>query len=133
MANQLAGRILLPRALFIGCGGECGWDLLKLKQQFSTASHELIARRMLDCEPPVVITVFDRGQRTFRRSNLSGKLPPLLPLEKGAWHAAHESGEPASQADRHASVRAWPIHEPDWKREILRTEWMSNGETEFES
>ena len=35
-----------------------------LKARYPTASHELIARRMLECRPPVIISIFDH-RRTF--------------------------------------------------------------------
>ena len=64
VANLLAGHLLVPSAWLKQGAQECGWDLTELKQRFSTASHELIARRMLDMPPPVVVTLFDHGQVT---------------------------------------------------------------------
>ena len=76
VANQLAARILLPRGEF-GCDARaCDWNLLELKQRYVTASHELIARRMLDFTPAVIITIFDQGRRTFRRGNLPFRALP---------------------------------------------------------
>ena len=124
VANQLAARILLPRGEF-GCDArECNWDLLELKARYSTASHELIARRMLDFTPAVIITIFDQGRRTFRRGNLPFRAPPLGHLEQTAWQACHERAESIAEADSGLNVQAWPVHEPDRKREILRTEWL---------
>ncbi len=48
VANHLASRILLPREAFSADATACGWDLPELKSRYTTASHELIARRMLD-------------------------------------------------------------------------------------
>ena len=132
VANQLAGRLLLPRAWFAEAGANCGWDLLELKHRFATASHELIARRMLDFPTTIGITIFDNGRRTLRRGNLPNRMPPLVPLERTAWQQAHDSGEPAVEADYLCRVQAWPIHEPDWKREILRTEWFAESDEGFE-
>jgi hypothetical protein len=123
VANQLAGRLLLPQRWFGVDGRACGWDLFELKARYQTASHELIARRMLDFSPPVVITIFDHAQRSFRRGNMPGRLVPLLPAELSAWQAAHHSGHPVAASDHLCAVRAWPVHEPDWKREIIRTAW----------
>ena len=130
VANRLASRLLLPRTWFAETGARCDWDLLELKAAFSTASHELVARRMLDFAWPIAITIFDQGRRTFRRGNLSGRLPPLVPQEKAAWRAAHESGQTVVEADHLCRVRAWPVHEPEWKREILRTEWHGGQDGE---
>ncbi len=124
VANQLASRILLPHDTFAIDGPGCDWDLVELKSRYATASHELIARRMLDFSPPVIITVFDHGRRTMRRSNLSFRTPPLGEMEHAAWRACHDQGQTISEADYTCRVRAWPVHEPQWKREILRTEWL---------
>jgi hypothetical protein len=128
VSNQLAGRLLLPHDELCEAGSGCDWDLFELKARFSTASHELIARRMLDLPWPVVITIFDHERRTFRRGNMPGRLRPLVPMERNIWRAAHESGCAVEEADRQCRVQAWPIHEPEWKREILRTEWYENEE-----
>ncbi len=132
VANQLAGRMLLPREWFGEAGAECGWDILGLKACFATASHELIARRMLDFPPSIGITIFDNGRRTFRRGNLRNRMPPLVPLERTAWRTAHETANAVVEEDYLCRVQAWPVHEPDWQREILRTEWFAEGDEAFE-
>jgi hypothetical protein len=129
VANQLAGRLLLPRDAFAADGRASGWDLLELKSRYTTASHELIARRMLDFDPPIIITVFDQGRRTWRKGNLDRRPPALLPLEAAARHAAHERGEPVVEETPLCRVQAWPIHEPQWKREILRAEWQADEDS----
>ncbi len=125
VANQLAGRLLLPQAWFAEDGRRLGWDLLELKDRYRTASHELIARRMLDFATPVIITVFDHGRRTFRRGNIPRRLPPPSSLELAAWRTAHEHSQATQDADARCRVQAWPVHEPQWKREILRSEWLA--------
>ena len=91
-----------------------------LKQRYATASHELIARRMLECRPPVVITIFDERQVYFRGGNLPGCLPPLSPPEAACWRRVHEHNEPHAARDDLRSVQGWPVHEEGWQREILR-------------
>jgi len=128
VANQLGGRLLLPRDLFGAAGRDCNWDLPTLKSQFGTASHELIALRMLDFPPRVVITIFDQGRRTFRRGNLPSRAPALTAPEMAARIAANETGQLAIESNAACSVQAWPIHEPEWKREILRAEWLADDD-----
>ena len=128
IANQLASRILLPRESFAAAAQACDWDLLALKRQFGTASHELIARRMLDFPQPILITIVDNGGTTFRGSNLAGRVPPLYACEQQARQAAHDSNQPQAAGDRRWDVRAWPIHEESWRREILRTAWTVDEE-----
>ena len=131
VANHLASCLLLPRDWFAADGPLLDWDLFALKHRYPTASHELIARRMLEMTTPIVITLCDLGSVRWRRTNAGGRPPRLLPEESKIWREAHESGEPSSADLDPAttgleSTHAWPIHEPDWKREILRSviaEW----------
>lgn len=130
VANQFANRLLLPSRWFARHGESCDWDLPGLKARFSTASHELILRRMLDFPSAVVVSIFDQGRLVFRRSNLAGRLPPLLPAERRCRQAAHFSGHAQSSACGPCTVRAWPIHEAEWKRELLRLD-LSDGADEM--
>ena len=126
VANHLAGSLLLPREWFAADGAARDWDLSALKSRYQTASHELIARRMLEMPPPIVVTLCDQGGVRWRRSNTCSRPPKLLPDELKAWRECHETSKPASASPDPTStslesIRAWPIHEPDWKREILRS------------
>jgi hypothetical protein len=122
VANQLAGRLLLPQPWFAADGAECGWDLLVLKSRYTTASHELIARRMLQCRPPVIVSIFDHGALSLRRSNVPGRVPPLSRPEIECWQAVHCHRRPDFAYDGPRTVQGWPVHEPGWEREILRAE-----------
>jgi Zn-dependent peptidase ImmA (M78 family) len=127
VANRLAGCLLLPRDWLLADGIDLDWDLCELKARYATASHELIARRMLEMPPPVIVTLFDHGRPVWRRANQPGRTPSLTPPERAAQAAAHDCGRPArcdaaELPDGIEDVRAWPIHEPDWKREIIRTQ-----------
>ncbi|MGA2064599.1 MAG: ImmA/IrrE family metallo-endopeptidase [Thermoguttaceae bacterium] len=122
VANCLAGRLLLPTAWFAPDGLRAGWDLLTIKFRYATASHELIARRMLECRPPTIITIFDQGAIYFRRSNLPGQVPPPSPAERECWQTVHRHNHPEQAFEGLRRVQGWPVHEEGWKREILRTE-----------
>lgn len=121
VANLLACRLLLPRSWFFEDGMGCGWDLLHLKARYETASHELISRRMLDFGPPIIISIYDQGQLTLRRSNVMGRVPGPSQLERECREYAHAQACPHHVCGIMSEVRAWPIHEPAWKREIVRT------------
>jgi hypothetical protein len=130
VANRLAGSLLLPRDWFLRDGVRTDWDLFDLKAIYATASHELIARRLLEMPPAVVVTLADQGRCVWRRSNRLFRAPPLTPAERAAWTAAHDGGQPVQcdpgeLPDGVDDVRAWPIHEPGWRREIIRTELVS--------
>jgi hypothetical protein len=126
VANRMASSLLLPRRWFAADGAEHDWDLFELKNRYNSASHELIARRMLDMRPAVVITLCDLGRPRWRRSNVSSRPPNMLLEERQVWQSVHRTGSPTSEfVDAESGlerVRCWPIHEPDWKREILRSE-----------
>lgn len=125
VANRVASCILLPRRWFVADGRAFDWDLFELKDRYATASHELIARRMLEASPPIVITLCDQGRVVWRRGNTCSRPPQLLTDEHDAWQRAHATGLPTDELldplstglDR---VRCWPVHEPAWKREIIR-------------
>lgn len=122
VANALAGRLLLPTSWFLPDARRMQWDLWALKRRYATASHELLARRMLDFHPPVIVTIFDQTRITFRRGNLPGRAPPPSAAELTCWREAHHQCEPCERHDNLCRISAWPVHEADWKREILRTE-----------
>jgi len=122
VANHLAGRLLLPGPWFAADGAECGWDLSRLKARYTTASHELIVRRMLELPPPVIISIFDQGQLYFRRSNVPGRAPAPSPAEIRCWRVVHERGRAHRVRHEMRLIQGWPVHEEGWKREILRTE-----------
>lgn len=123
VANQVADRLLAPTLWLSSIAGEVDWDLLKLKQRFATASHELLARRMLDFDPPVIVTVFDQANITWRRSNVDGqRIPPPDELEHRLREEAHRFGRTCEEETPAIRVRVWPIHEDRWRREIVRME-----------
>ena len=122
VASHLAGRLLLPTAWFSVDGLACEWDLFNLKTRYRTASHELIARRMLECRPAVIISIFDHRQISFRQSNLPGRAPPPSQAEMQCWRDVHRDNHPSRTHAGPVVVQGWPIHEEGWKREILRTE-----------
>lgn len=126
LANELAKRLLVPLYEFETSARQCGWDLVALKERFSTASYEVLARRMLDGKEPMVITIFDQGRLTLRKGNFPGCIPPLSRNEEMIWHRTHGDGEHRCEQTPNELLQVWAIHEPGWKREILRTQggWM---------
>jgi len=121
VANAIAAAILMPRGCLANDGAALGWDLPALKERYCTASHELIARRMLDCSTPICISVYDQNRLTWRKSNIAGRLPKLTEFEMAARRRAHESGESVVD-EGPPRIQVWPIHEPLWQREIARVE-----------
>jgi hypothetical protein len=126
VANRLAGCLLLPRDWFVSDGSALDWDLVELKARYATASHELIARRMLEMPPAVIVTLADQGKKVWRKSNRHFRTLPMTLPEVDVWKVAHEQAraarcETSELPDGIEDVRAWPVHEPGWRREIVRT------------
>ncbi|MEM6329541.1 MAG: ImmA/IrrE family metallo-endopeptidase [Planctomycetota bacterium] len=132
VANGLAGRLLLPSGWFRPDATRFDYDLLTLKRRYATASHELIARRVLELAGlPAAVTVFDHGSVTWRRASLGWNArSPLDPAEQATWRRCHTTGGPTECLRPPlplTRVRCWPIHEPGWRREIMISELCDAG------
>jgi hypothetical protein len=122
LANAFAQRLLVPTAWLQQAVQECGWDLLALKQRFHTASHEVLALRLLELPGSSgLITILDKGQVTRRRGRPWPAPRWLLPGELRCQLWIHERAQPCQVRAEGYDVWGWPVHESGWKREILRT------------
>lgn len=121
LANEFASRLLLPTETFLPDAEACDGDVPELKSLYPTASHELILTNLLRLPCLTLVTVFDHGRPTRRRGNGQLAPPHLIPFERQAWQHAHTTGRPCDLIANEIRVQAWPIHEPGWKRELLRT------------
>jgi IrrE N-terminal-like domain len=124
-ANLVATALLLPRSWFLEDARRLSGDVLKLKQRYATASHELVAFRLLDLPIPSVVTVFDQGRATRRRGNWPSRVPQLDRLEESCWREIRKTGLPYTIDTEERRIAGWPIHEPGWQREILRTTYAA--------
>lgn len=122
LAHRFAHRLLCPDPDFRRDAATCGYDLYELKEKYETASHEVIAYRMLHVDIPTVVTVLDNERLARRDANFSGfRFRELEPFEEEVWQKAHKSGQPESECRGNVFVQAWPVWEDGFKREILRT------------
>jgi Zn-dependent peptidase ImmA (M78 family) len=119
LANQFAARFLLPQRWFLEDARRLRADLFQLKQRYATASHELIARRLLDVPPARILTILDQGHVTARIGSHGRSVPPLTPAEKECWMTACRTGRPDLRCVEGLKLAAWPIHESDRRREIV--------------
>lgn len=121
VANAMASGLLLPEEWFLRDAELFDGDVLRLKQIYSTASHELILMNLLKLPVLSLVSVFDHGKLTRRRGNGELSPPPLMPLERRIWRQVHDTGHPAAGEGQGIRVQGWPVHEPGWQRELLRT------------
>ncbi len=121
LANLFAYHLLVPSCWFTADAPACDYDLLDLKKHYRTASHEVIAWRLLDLPAPCAITIVDNDHIYRRRSNAWPVRRRLEPAEQECQRYVHEHGLPHVVRDNGWTVQGWPVFQGDWKREVLRS------------
>jgi len=121
LANLFAYRLLVPTHWFAADARHGQYDVLQLKQRYRTVSHEVIAWRLLDLPEPSVITVVDNDLVRRRRSNAWRVNRTLCAAEVECQRIVSAQGTPHQLRRDGWTVHGWPVHQADWKREILRS------------
>jgi Zn-dependent peptidase ImmA (M78 family) len=121
LANLFATRLLVPTCWFATDAPALDYDVLALKARYATASHEVIAWRFLDLPEPCVITVVDNDHVSRRKSNAWRVTRALEPPEQACQRYVHHYSRPRVVCEDAWTVWGWPVHQADWKREILRS------------
>jgi Zn-dependent peptidase ImmA (M78 family) len=121
LANLFAHRLLVPTCWYANDVAETEYDLPKLKKRYRTASHEVLALRLLDLPAPCIITIIDNDHIHKRRSNFWAVRKKLEPPEERCRILVNKHGKPHTVRAAGWTVRGWPVHQADWKREILRS------------
>jgi predicted transcriptional regulator len=121
LANLFAYRLLVPTCWFAEDAPQFEYDLLRLKERYKTSSHEVLAWRFLDLSQPCIVTILDTGKISRRRSNAWPVKRKLEAAEERCWILTQKSGEPSRLQENGWTVQGWPVHQLDWKREILRS------------
>jgi hypothetical protein len=121
LTNLFAARLLVPQSWLAASVRATGCDLLALKEHYSTASHEVIAFRLLDLPGPCVITVVDNDE-VFRRKNNGVRVKKKLgPAEVECQRYVSEHDEPHAVRKAGWTVQGWPVPLTGWSRVILRS------------
>jgi hypothetical protein len=121
LANLFAHRLLTPTTWFAVDARELKYDIPQLKKRYRTASHEVIAKRFLDLTEPCIITIIDNDSVSFRRGVAVRAPKQLVAPEKECQEYVHYYSRPRLVQAEGWSVHGWPVHQTDWKREILRS------------
>lgn len=121
-ANLFASRLLLPRNGFLPLARRLQGDVPRLKEHFPHVSHEQLLWGVLRLDVSTVASVFDQG-RLCRRQGNTGEVSPITPWERECCLRVHESGEPLETSRGEFRLQCWPVHDPPWKRELLRVTW----------
>jgi len=121
LANLLAYHLLVPHRWFADDAPHLDYNLLELKKRYKTASHEVIAWRLLDLPQPCIITIMDNDHVSRRRSNAWPICRELERVEKQCQEYVNKYSRPGQVSENGWTVQGWPVHQADWKREILRS------------
>ncbi|MBI3409266.1 MAG: ImmA/IrrE family metallo-endopeptidase [Planctomycetes bacterium] len=121
LANLFAYRLLVPTCWFAVDAPNLDFDLLALKKKYATASHEVLAWRFLDLPEPCIVTILDNDRITRRRSNSWPTRKQLEPAEEKCLRIVQKRGKPHRVREKGWTVQGWPVHEAEWKRDILRS------------
>jgi hypothetical protein len=122
LLNLFSSHLLIPTRWFAQDAFAYDNDLLKLKKErYRTASHEVLALRFLDLPEPCVITIVDNEQIHRRKSNGPRVPQELTPVERKCQRYVHRYGRSRTVQEKGWTVYGWPVHQNDWKREILRS------------
>jgi Zn-dependent peptidase ImmA (M78 family) len=120
LANLFSYRLLVPTCWFAADAPALDYDLLALKEKYATSSHEVIAWRWLDLPDPCVVTIIDNGAIHRRRSNAWPTKRELSAAEKKCQRYVNEKAKPHRVRENGWTIHGWPVHQADWKREVLR-------------
>src|SRR5262249_2281213 len=114
LANLLAYHLLVPALWFASDASSENHDILALKARYRTASHEVIAWRLLDLPEPCIVSIIDNGHVYRRRSNAWTVRRQLEPPEQACQRSVHECGKPRLVREQGWMVQGWPVHQLDW-------------------
>ena len=120
LTSLISARLLLPTRWFERDARQTGFDLLQLKQQYSTATYDAIALRMLETEEPCIIAVVDDGHIATRKGNREQASRKLSEPELLCLSQVEEAGEPQTVRRDAWTVTGWPIPDGPFNRIILR-------------
>ncbi|RME06196.1 MAG: hypothetical protein D6812_01935 [Deltaproteobacteria bacterium] len=135
LSAQGAMMLLLPRNFFEPHAEALDWDLLRLKKIYTTASHEVIARRMTHFRP-CIVRIYDNGKRSaslwppsLRRSatfeGVEGELLSRIVASQAPASVSFTFDQKTCSFP--ARMDGWPIFEREeqtgmiWERVILVT------------
>lgn len=121
LATLVAAHLLLPAAWFGDDARALEYDIPELKKRYTTVAADVIAWRLLDLSTPCIITIVDNEHVQRRRSNAWRVRRELEEAERECQRYVHHFSRPRVVCAGGWTVQGWPVHQSDWKREILRS------------
>ena len=111
----------MPSAWFSADAPSFDCDLLRLKERYRTATHEVIAFRLLDLPEPCIITLVVDDKVHRRRSNAWPVKKRLELAETECLRAVTRDGKPHAVRSGGWTVWGWPLWQGGRNREVLRS------------
>jgi hypothetical protein len=127
LANLFAYRLLVPTRWFAADAPDTDYDVPELKRRYGTASHEVVAWRLLDLPEPCIISIIDNSHVSRRRSNSWQITRQLAPAELECQEYVNYYSRAHRVCRDGWTVCGWPVHQADWKREVLRSVMDESG------
>ncbi len=126
--RALVERLMVPPLWFRDVWRDENGDFVKVLNRFAFTPLEIVAQRLLDDSEPTVLSIIDHGSLTHRASNgpRAGKV--LWPLEKECFEYISHFSRTRRLSQGGMTVSGWPIHQSDWKKEVLRTVLAEDGD-----
>jgi Zn-dependent peptidase ImmA (M78 family) len=121
LANIFASRLLVPQGWLAADAPALRYDIAALRERYQSASHEVVGMRLLDLPAACVITIVDNGHIHRRRSNATPVRRSLEPPEILCQEYVHRFSRVHRVQEEGWTVQGWPVHQVDWKREVLRS------------
>ena len=126
--RALVDRLMVPPLWFRDIWRNVEGDFAKVLTRFAFTPMELVAQRLLDSAEPTVLSIIDHGTLAHRASNgpRAGKV--LWPVEKECREYVAHFSRARRISQGGMTVWGWPIHQSDWKKEVLRTVLSEDGD-----
>lgn len=122
LIGLLSSRLLLPTRFFAADARRAAFDLIELKDRYSTAGWEAIAWRMLEVDDePAMVAIVDDGEVAARRGNRFAVNRTLTEAERRCVESIQETDDPATIRADGWTARGWPTRGIPFRRIIVRS------------
>lgn len=121
LVGIITPRLLVPSRWYGADARRADWDLITLKDRYSTANWDTLAWRMLEVDDePCVIAIVDDGIVSSRRGNRFSVTRALTAAEQACLTRVQENDEPARVRQDGWTANGWPTQGIPFRRIVLR-------------
>jgi predicted transcriptional regulator len=120
LRGLLATRLLIPTPMLRVAASRCKYDVLALRDQFTTATPEAVALRLLDLEEPCVVAIVDDGVVVTRRGNRTSETKKLTAAEQECLERVMALDLPHRARVGQWTAYGWPVPGRAFRRILVR-------------